>query len=115
MANPADPGGIQPAPTGVQSTPPPSGHHEPPRLSGNFYQRIPLPARILAALALGVLVGLVLRWLGYVVFEPPGPDESGNVPLPQVIARSAYYLKQFSDLVLRLLGALATPLIFLAV
>jgi len=60
--------------------------------SGPFawYLRIPMFARILTALALGVVVGRL--WGGHTAV-----------------------LKPFSGVVLRLLGALATPLIFLAV
>ena len=55
-----------------------------------FYQRTPLFARILVALVIGIVVGLAM-----------GP-------------RAAAF-KPFSSVVLRLLGALATPLIFIAV
>ena len=55
-----------------------------------WYQRIPLPARILTALLLGVLVG-------------------------ELMGAKADVFKPFTAVVLRLLGALATPLIFVAV
>src|SRR5262245_32626281 len=57
----------------------------------NFYQRIPLPVPILAALFVGLIVGVLLP------------------------ARHAEHLRLVSDLVLLLLGVLATPLIFLSV
>lgn len=63
-----------------------------PPLAGPFgwWQRIPLYARILVALALGIAVGMAM-------------------------GSRAEVLKPFSTVVLRLLGALATPLIFIAV
>ncbi len=64
---------------------------EPPRhgLLG-FYQRTPLYVRIIVALVLGVIVG-------------------------ECIGKHADIFKPFSKVVLQLLGALATPLIFIAV
>ncbi len=55
-----------------------------------FYHRVPLYGRILAALILGVIAG-------------------------ELMGAHAAYFKPFSAVVLRLLGALATPLIFIAV
>lgn len=67
------------------------GNPEPtPRSWLNWYERIPLYLRILIALALGVAVG-------------------------QLLGEHAEPLKPVSALVLRLLGAIATPLIFIAV
>jgi Na+/H+-dicarboxylate symporter len=65
----------------------------------NWYQRTPMYLRIIAALLVGVAVGYVVRtgWLGD--------------PKEQV----APALKFVSDLVLRLLSAIATPLILVAV
>jgi DAACS family dicarboxylate/amino acid:cation (Na+ or H+) symporter len=63
---------------------------ERPRGPFGWYQRAPLYLRIVAALVLGVVAGL--RW-----------------------GHSAVHLAPFSSVVLRLLGALATPLIFVAV
>lgn len=95
----------------------------------NFYQRIPLPLRILAALAVGLVLGLLLRGLGDVSASPPDFDalreilrdkevrqlESFRRAAVAMLRHVPYYLKLFSDLVLLLLGVLATPLIFLSV
>src|SRR5947209_1889662 len=63
---------------------------EPQRGPFAFYHRTPLAVRIMVALLIGVGVGYLLK--GHAaVFKP------------------------FSDIVLRLLGLLATPLIFIAV
>jgi len=65
----------------------------------NWYERTPMYLRIIVALLLGVAVGYVVRtgWLG---------DPTAQV---------APTLKFVSDLVLRLLTAIATPLILIAV
>ena len=71
-----------------------SGHDTelPPAPTGPFawYQRIPLFARILIALVIGVIAG-------------------------EMLGDRAAAFKPFSSVILRLLGALATPLIFIAV
>lgn len=63
---------------------------ETPSVRFGWYQRIPLFARIIIALMLGVLVG-------------------------EMMGSHTAVFKPFSAVVLRLLGALATPLIFMAV
>jgi Na+/H+-dicarboxylate symporter len=72
----------------------PSGHdaapQPPPKGPFAWYNRIPLFARILVALVLGVIVG-------------------------EMIGARAAAFKPFSSVILRLLGALATPLILIAV
>src|SRR5689334_6366630 len=55
-----------------------------------WYHRTPLYLRIVVALVLGIIAG-------------------------ELIGERAAYFKPFSSIVLRLLGALATPLIFVAV
>ncbi len=71
-----------------------NGHYTPPQPEPTGplarYQRIPLYARILVALILGVIAG-------------------------ELMGAHAALFKPFSAVVLRLLGALATPLIFIAV
>lgn len=65
---------------------------------GNLWQRLPLYIRILIALVLGAAVGLILHANGKVA----SPDTAAAIKLP-------------ATLILRLLQALATPLVLFAI
>lgn len=76
-------------------------HHpgEPRRGPLAWWHHTPLYLRILGALILGVILGVVMRAVA-------GPEE---------VARYARILEEPSKLILRLLGALAPPLILIAI
>lgn len=78
-------------------TPVPPLAHDAPS-GGNPWQRLPLYVRILIALVLGAIVGLVLHAHGKV----QTPETAANIKLP-------------ATLILRLLQALATPLVLFAI
>lgn len=71
-------------------------HDASPR--GNLWQRLPLYIRILIALILGAIVGLILH-------------QNGKVSSPEIAAD----IKLPATLILRLLQALATPLVLFAI
>jgi DAACS family dicarboxylate/amino acid:cation (Na+ or H+) symporter len=75
-----------------------------------WWDRTPLYARILGGFFLGMLVGVAVRYLLPPVVEPlvPGTSELWS-------QRVLFLLETPSNLVMRLLGALAAPLVLVAV
>src|SRR5262245_24648211 len=89
----------------MQQSHPPVGHGASSRAPAgrgllNWYEAAPRYARILAALALGILTGYGLRQGAEAGWVSPAWPE---------------WLRAVYSLILKLLGALATPLIFVAV
>jgi Na+/H+-dicarboxylate symporter len=110
---------LSPAPQAAaasEGAPPPpkppaeSGEHGSPRGWFGWWQSIPLYLRILAGVVLGVLIGVLLRALDPVALQIDADLAPALRPLEWAKA-----LAIPSQLVLRLLGALAAPLILLAV
>ncbi len=66
--------------------------------TGNGWQRTPLYVRILIAMVIGTIIGLILHNQGYI----KSPEQATNIKLP-------------ATLILRLLQALATPLVLFAI
>jgi Na+/H+-dicarboxylate symporter len=89
----------------AEPSPPPTGPFA-------WYHRTPLYLRIVVALVLGILLGELIGEKGDLA-QLYGPDALAH--LKPTSALILFYCKTFSSVVLRLLGALATPLIFVAV
>jgi Na+/H+-dicarboxylate symporter len=90
--------------------PPTTGEHPSPGGWFGWWRAIPLYLRILGGVVLGVIVGVALRELDPVALriQPNLPDALRPLEWAKALAIP-------SQLVLRLLGALAAPLILLAV
>jgi Na+/H+-dicarboxylate symporter len=80
---------------------PTTPHHHAP---GNFYTRTPLYIRILIGLVMGVLLGMVLM-----------PHARDGIPDEGMLHWTMFSLDQTGKLLLRLLSAIAPPLILVAV
>src|SRR5206468_2661881 len=77
-----------------------------------WYHRTPLYLRIVVALVLGILVGELFGPKGDIASRYNADFLQHIVPISTKVLT---FFKTFSTVVLRVLGALATPLIFVAV